>query len=101
MNENDLEEILNKITQLASKISVAKVDSEAEANHAKSIELIRSVEKSNMLASDLLSNLNNTSMILETESNKKDAIQKNLEEFENSNNNIQLEVDSVSFIYSK
>jgi len=64
------------------------VDSEAEANQVKSLDLVRNVEKSNMLASDLLSNLNTTNVILDEETKKTDLFQKSLDEFENSNNNI-------------
>ena len=64
------------------------MDSEAEANQVKSLDLVRNVEKSNMLASDLLSNLNTTNVILDEETKKTDLFQKSLDEFENSNNNI-------------
>ena len=100
LNEKELDDIITKISQLASKINVGtETDSKTDSTLANSVQVMQSVEKSNTLIKNLDNEINKTSNAYEAESLKVDSMEKSFEEFQNSNNKIQLEVEEVIKIF--
>lgn len=96
LNEKELDEIINKINQLSSKINVgSEADSKTEATLANSIQLVQNADKASLLVKSIDDEINKTKDSFESESLKADSMENSFESFQNSNNKIQLEMQEV------
>lgn len=95
LNENELEETLKQISDLAAKVNINDIDQETESSRLQSQELL---EKSSNIGQELpkiFDQLNQTMQSIKEEEVRVIETERNLNEFIFQNNNAESEVLSV------
>jgi hypothetical protein len=94
--DSDLEETIDKISDLASKISVNKLESESASQLNNANNLLASSHQVASYLPDILDKYNKTSEALSQEQNKTQHLDKNFNEFKDNNLKFLQNLNNVS-----
>lgn len=95
LNENELEETLKQISNLAAKVNINDIDQETESSRLQSKELLDKSSKVGQELPKIFDQLNHTMQSIKQEELKVEQTEKNLNEFIFQNSNAESQVLSV------
>ena len=98
MKESELEDILNKIANLASKINLGDIEKETETSRINSQDLINRANQISANVPDTFNDYNKVVSSFETERDKVENSTNNLKAFSGKNENIQEDIKTVSYL---
>lgn len=95
LKQEELEDIMRRTRELASNININTIESDTESSQAKVNGLLSSIQQIGSYLPDTNSKYNKTSESVKREANQTQAVESNLNEFENNNNNFASNLNQV------
>lgn len=98
LKQEELEDIMRRTRELASNININTIESDTESSQAKVNGLLSSIQQIGSYLPDTNSKYNKTSESVKREANQTQAVESNLNEFENNNNNFASNLNQVGYL---
>jgi hypothetical protein len=99
LKESDLDEILNKINEIAATLNVEQVESDSASSKSLSETLLNSAELLEGELPKTYEKFQNTLEAYEDVKNSTEETEKNLNKYKETNELVQTEIKSVRFIH--
>jgi hypothetical protein len=96
VKESELEDILKRIAELATKINVVEIENETKDSKKNSQELIDKIDATSLKIPDLFAEINKTAELYQAENSKLEKSELESNEFASSNQKVEEDLKEVN-----